>query len=94
MLNWIQGILIACNGNIRAQVGDWNTWDGITALHLFNEIEHVHGELWTETRAREYLEKAREKSLQQPCSLLWNSFFIRELAWSAIGKMKNGGRLS
>jgi hypothetical protein len=86
MINWLQGILIACNGNIKAQVGDWDTWDGKTALHLFNEIEHVHGWLWTETSSREYLEKAREKSRQQPCVLLWNSFFVRELAWSATAE--------
>jgi hypothetical protein len=84
MITWIQGVLIACDGNIKGQVGDWDTWDGITALHLFNEIEHVHGRLWTETRSREDLEKAREKSLQQPHVLLWNSFFIRELAWSVV----------
>jgi len=82
---WLDGILMACNGNILADLGDWKTWSGVTACHLFNEIEHVHGRMWTSYTSRLELENARELSMGQPNAQLWNTFFIRELVLSAMG---------
>ena len=81
---WLDGILMACEGNIVANLGDWKTWPGVTACHLFNEIEHVHGRMWTSYTSRLELEKARELSKRQPNAQLWDSRFIRELVLSAM----------
>lgn len=86
MNDWLKGRLMACEGNLDASIGRIKSWDGVTALHLFNEIEHVHGRLWTSYTSRHNLEKARELSRQQPKALLWDSSFIRELVCSIIGR--------
>lgn len=89
-MSWLQGVLVACEGNIVANVGLWKAWDGRTALHLFNEIEHVHGRLWTRHTSRENLENAHSQSYKEPYELLWDSTFIRELVLSAMGDLDTG----
>ena len=85
-MSWLEGVLIACEGNIRANIGQWKTWDGATGRLLFDEIEHVHGKLWTAFTSRNNLEDARQLSIEQPRAQLWNSVFIRELVLSAMDK--------
>ncbi len=82
---WLNGVLLACEGNLDASIGLIQSWDGITALHLFNEIEHIHKKLWTQYTSILDLENARSLSLERPHELLWNSAFIRELVLSIKG---------
>lgn len=84
-MKWIDGVLLACEGNLDASIGLIQSWDGITALHLFNEIEHVHGKLWTGYTSKSDLAEAKAISVACPHDLLWNSAFIRELVLSIKG---------
>lgn len=86
---WVDGILLACEGNLDASIGLIKSWDGRTALHLLNEIEHIHGRLWTQYTSRHDLIDAKRLSLKYPNKLLWNSSFIRELVCS-IKKLDMG----
>lgn len=63
---------------------------GALALEIFNEIENVHGKLWTAHTSRCELENARKLSAENPLEPLWNSYFIRELVLSAMGGKDTG----
>ena len=79
----LDGILMACEGNIVANLGDWKTWDGITATLLLDAIERIYGKLWTRHTSNYNLREARRISAEQPHGQLWDSYFIRELVLSA-----------
>ncbi len=76
-LDWLDGILLACEGNFDANLGFIESWSGRTALHLLNEIEFTHGRLWAPHTSLDDLLAAGVKR-KHPGKLLWNSSFIRE----------------
>lgn len=82
---FFDGILLVFEGNLDASIGLINSWDGRTALHLLNEIEHVPGRLWAPHASSDDLLEARALSEKHPGKLLWNSSFIRELVCSVKG---------
>jgi len=90
MASWLDGVLIACEGNIIANIGDWKTWDGATATLILNEIERIYKRLWTRHTSNYNLREAQQISAEQPHELLWNSHFIRELVLSAMGNKDTG----
>lgn len=77
---FINGIWIAANGNIDANAGDWLTWDGKTVSLLLDEIEQLHGRLWTERTSVYNLTEMRIRAEANPTALLFDSHQVRELA--------------
>lgn len=75
----IDGIWVAASGNIDAKVGDWLTWDGKIVSLLFDEIERLHGRLWTERTSEYNLMEMRKKAEADPAALLFTSFQVYEL---------------
>ena len=79
---YLDGIEMACAGNISADAGDVKSWDGTTIRILFIEIEHLYGCLWTKYTSRLKLKDEYERAKSNPTGILWDSFFVRELTES------------
>ena len=76
MYTYLDGIEMACAGNIRADAGGVKSWEGTTVKILFIEIEYLYdGRLWTKYTSRLNLEKEYEKAKSNPDGVFWNSFF-------------------
>ena len=79
---YLDGIEMACAGNIKADVGDVKSWEGTTIKILFIEIECLYGRLRTKYTSRLKLKDEYERAKSNPTGILWDSFFVRELTES------------
>jgi hypothetical protein len=86
----LDGVLMACESTIRADLGELRTWRGLDALHLFREITAVHGRLCTRFDSRDFLDQAAAASAAQPGAYLWDSHLMRRLCLAALGDLDPG----
>lgn len=90
MATYLEGVLIACEGNIEALYGESKTWDGVTVLHLMREIVRVHGRLRTRHTSWDNLRTAARLAIKNPSGRIFDSMFVRELTLYAMGDLDTG----